>query len=87
MTADLDTRFQTAIADDLPSFLVNPTGDLEESEAIASDLTRSARTEAAGPSEAGAAELDDGDAAAPPRLRARLHRHPVVVQHRRTARR
>ena len=38
MTADLDTRFQTAIASDLPSFLVNPTGEIEESEAVAPDL-------------------------------------------------
>jgi cytochrome c biogenesis protein CcdA/thiol-disulfide isomerase/thioredoxin len=38
MTAELDIRFQTAIADDLPAFLVNPTGDLEESEAVADDL-------------------------------------------------
>jgi cytochrome c biogenesis protein CcdA/thiol-disulfide isomerase/thioredoxin len=30
MLADYDTRFQTAIADDLPGFLVNPTGDLEK---------------------------------------------------------
>jgi cytochrome c biogenesis protein CcdA/thiol-disulfide isomerase/thioredoxin len=38
MTADLDTRFQTAIASDLPDFLVNPTGELEKSGAISSDL-------------------------------------------------
>jgi cytochrome c biogenesis protein CcdA/thiol-disulfide isomerase/thioredoxin len=38
MIADLDTRFQTAIADDLPSFLVNPTGEIETSSAIASDV-------------------------------------------------
>jgi cytochrome c biogenesis protein CcdA/thiol-disulfide isomerase/thioredoxin len=38
MSADLDIRFQTAIADDLPSFLVNPTGDLEESDSVADDL-------------------------------------------------
>jgi cytochrome c biogenesis protein CcdA/thiol-disulfide isomerase/thioredoxin len=38
MVADLDIRFQTAIADDLPSALVNPTGDLEESGAVAEDL-------------------------------------------------
>ncbi len=38
MAADLDTRFQTAIASDLPGFLVNPTGELEKSDAIASDL-------------------------------------------------
>lgn len=38
MSAELDIRFQTAIADDLPAFLVNPTGDLEESESLANDL-------------------------------------------------
>jgi len=38
MTADLDTRFQTAIASDLPAFLVNPTAEIEESEAVAPDL-------------------------------------------------
>ena len=34
MFADYDTRFQTAIADDLPAFLVNPSGDLEESDGV-----------------------------------------------------
>ncbi len=38
MSADLDIRFQTAIADDLPSFLVNPTADLEESDSLADQL-------------------------------------------------
>jgi len=38
MTADLDVRFQNAIASDLPAFLVNPTGDLEESRSVSSDL-------------------------------------------------
>ena len=38
MTADLDLKFQRAIADDLPSVLVNPSGELEGSEAIADDL-------------------------------------------------
>jgi cytochrome c biogenesis protein CcdA/thiol-disulfide isomerase/thioredoxin len=38
MTANLDTRFQTAIASDLPDFLVNPTGGLEKSNVVASDL-------------------------------------------------
>ncbi len=59
MAADLDTRFQTAIADDLPAFLVNPTGDLEQSGAVASSLERvSAR--GGGAEEAGAAQLDQG---------------------------
>ena len=38
MAAELDIRFQTTIADDLPAFLVNPTGDLEESDTVADDL-------------------------------------------------
>ncbi len=38
MTADLDLEFQDAIADDLPSFLVNPSGGLEESDAVSDDL-------------------------------------------------
>ncbi len=38
MTADLDIRFQNAIADDLPAVLVNPSGELEESEAITDEL-------------------------------------------------
>jgi thiol-disulfide isomerase/thioredoxin len=38
MTADLDLEFQNAIADDLPAFLVNPSGELEESEAVAEQL-------------------------------------------------
>ena len=38
MTADLDTRFQTAVASDLPGFLVNPTGEIEKSGAVAPAL-------------------------------------------------
>ncbi len=38
MAADLDQRFQSTIADDLPAFLVNPTESLEESDAVASQL-------------------------------------------------
>lgn len=38
MFADYDTRFQTAIADDLPAFLVNPSGDLEESGGVRDQL-------------------------------------------------
>jgi cytochrome c biogenesis protein CcdA/thiol-disulfide isomerase/thioredoxin len=40
MTANLDTRFQTAIASDLPDFLVNPTSGIERSNVIASDLAK-----------------------------------------------
>jgi cytochrome c biogenesis protein CcdA/thiol-disulfide isomerase/thioredoxin len=38
MAANLDIRFQTAIAADLPSFLVNPTGDLEKSGSVKDQL-------------------------------------------------
>src|SRR3954468_13104474 len=38
MTANLDIRFQTAIASGLPRFLVNPTESIEKSKAISSDL-------------------------------------------------
>ena len=38
MLADYDTRFQTAIADDLPAFLVNPTGDIERMERLREPL-------------------------------------------------
>jgi cytochrome c biogenesis protein CcdA/thiol-disulfide isomerase/thioredoxin len=38
MSFDLDTDFQNAIADDLPAVLVNPTGGLEESNAVSDDL-------------------------------------------------
>jgi cytochrome c biogenesis protein CcdA/thiol-disulfide isomerase/thioredoxin len=38
MTANLDTKFQNAIANDLPDFLVNPTESLEQSDAVASEL-------------------------------------------------
>src|SRR5919109_1787523 len=40
MTANLDTRFQTAIASDLPDFLVNPTGGIERSDVVASSLAK-----------------------------------------------
>jgi cytochrome c biogenesis protein CcdA/thiol-disulfide isomerase/thioredoxin len=38
MIADLDLRFQNAIADDLPSVLVNPSESLESSGAVADQL-------------------------------------------------
>jgi cytochrome c biogenesis protein CcdA len=43
MTADLDTRFQTAIASDLPGFLVNPTGEIEKSEVVAGTSPKSGK--------------------------------------------
>ena len=44
MTANLDTRFQTAIASDLPAFLVNPTEGLEKSPVVATDLAKVRQT-------------------------------------------
>ncbi|MFL5779988.1 MAG: thioredoxin family protein, partial [Thermoleophilaceae bacterium] len=38
MLLNLDTRFQTAIANDLPDFLVNPTKKLEETHKVSSEL-------------------------------------------------
>src|SRR3954464_12827724 len=38
MLANLDVRFQNAIAADLPGFLVNPTGGLEESSSVRKQL-------------------------------------------------
>ena len=38
MAGDYDTRFQTAIADDLPAVLVNPTKDLEASGDVREEL-------------------------------------------------
>ena len=38
MTADLDLRFQRAIASDLPSFLVDPSAELERSDAVSDPL-------------------------------------------------
>jgi cytochrome c biogenesis protein CcdA/thiol-disulfide isomerase/thioredoxin len=56
MTADLDTRFQTAIASDLPGFLVNPTGEIEKSEVVAADL---AKVRQSGPPIVDPSELDE----------------------------
>jgi cytochrome c biogenesis protein CcdA/thiol-disulfide isomerase/thioredoxin len=39
MLADLDLRFQRTVAEDLPAFLRNPAEPLEESQAIADELT------------------------------------------------
>jgi cytochrome c biogenesis protein CcdA/thiol-disulfide isomerase/thioredoxin len=47
MAFSLDTRFQSAIAGDLPSFLVNPTGSIEKSSAIEGSLA-GVRTPAGG---------------------------------------
>jgi cytochrome c biogenesis protein CcdA/thiol-disulfide isomerase/thioredoxin len=64
MSAELDIRFQTAIADDLPDFLVNPTGELEGSDAVADDLAE-VRGGQEGPIEAAADQTVEPHAALP----------------------
>jgi len=54
MALNLDTRFQTAIASDLPSFLVNPTEQIEGGDSTRERLARLRDREAAAPLEAGA---------------------------------
>jgi cytochrome c biogenesis protein CcdA/thiol-disulfide isomerase/thioredoxin len=46
MFADYDTRFQTAIANDLPAFLVNPSKELEESGDVREQLAEVRGTQA-----------------------------------------
>jgi cytochrome c biogenesis protein CcdA/thiol-disulfide isomerase/thioredoxin len=58
MVADLDIRFQSAIADDLPAVLVNPTAELEESGALSEEL---AAFHGGGAVEAGAEEAERGE--------------------------
>ncbi len=84
MTADLDLEFQDAIADDLPSVLVNPTEGLESSDAV-SDPLASVRGGHRVAAEGGAEEADAGvslpDYGPAPGFRG----HAGVVQHRRQA--
>ena len=44
VATDLDVRFQTALANDFPAFLTNPTRALERSDAVEDRLARPART-------------------------------------------
>ena len=60
MTADLDIRFQNAIAADLPSFLVNPSGGLEESDTVSDDLAALDGDGHPTAEEGGAAEAEAG---------------------------
>ncbi len=60
MVADLDLRFQRAIAEDLPAFLRNPATSLEESEQVADELAAVRGGE--GAAEGGAAEAELGEA-------------------------
>ena len=59
MLADLDLRFQRAVAEDLPAFLRNPAQPLEESEAVADELA--AITGVHGPPQVGAREAAAGE--------------------------
>ena len=43
VAADLDVRFQTALADELPAFATNPTRGLERSGAVEDRLAEAAR--------------------------------------------
>jgi cytochrome c biogenesis protein CcdA/thiol-disulfide isomerase/thioredoxin len=61
MAADYDTRFQTAIADDLPAFVVNPTKELEETDGVR-DRLGELRTRRTGVGTARAAEASAGSA-------------------------
>lgn len=61
MLADYDTRFQTAIADDLPALVVNPTKELEESADVRDRLTE-LRARRTGVGTAAAAESAPGEA-------------------------
>ena len=82
MVADLDLRFQTAIADDLPSAPRQP--DQRASRRARRDRRRprrGARRRRRRRRQAGGAEADGGHRPAGARPGARLHRHPAVVQH------
>ena len=60
MTADLDLKFQNAIAGELPSVLVNPSGGLEDSGAVSEQLA--AVRGSHGSAEGGGAEAAAGKA-------------------------
>ncbi len=60
MATEADTRFQTAIADDLPAFLVNPTGEIEDERARSRPSWPRSAPMAEAAEEAGAGELDRG---------------------------
>ncbi len=60
MAANLDVRFQNAIADDLPAFLTNPAGGLQESDAVASRIADLNGTAGRAATEGGGAEAASG---------------------------
>jgi cytochrome c biogenesis protein CcdA/thiol-disulfide isomerase/thioredoxin len=61
MAGDYDTRFQTAIASDLPDFVVNPTKELEERDEVGEELA-GLRDQFHGVGTAAAAPSGEGDA-------------------------
>jgi cytochrome c biogenesis protein CcdA/thiol-disulfide isomerase/thioredoxin len=68
MAADLDVRFQTALANDFPSFLVNPTRAIERSDAVErrlADLRGKSRFDSERGGEA-SAEASPAEPKAPP---------------------
>jgi len=70
MVADLDTDFQTAIADDLPAVLVNPSGEIERGGGVTDELARlrGDRAEGLGTADADAAPVPPGSASGLPVL-------------------
>ena len=81
MLANLDVRFQNAIAADLPSFLVNPTGGLEKNGTVKKQLASVRGGQ-------GGCERDAGhrrQRAAEAGRGARDPGHAAVVQHARAA--
>ena len=78
VATDLDVRFQTALANDFPTFLTNPTRALERSGAVEDRLAELRGRDAL---------RRDRDGDEPPRRpagarpRARLRRQPALVQH------
>jgi cytochrome c biogenesis protein CcdA/thiol-disulfide isomerase/thioredoxin len=67
MAGDYDTRFQTAIANDLPDLVVNPTKDLEERDGVREELA-GLRTQTHGIGTVAAEASEDSRAAALPVL-------------------
>ena len=66
MAGDYDTRFQTAIANDLPGFVVNPTGELEQRDSVREELAglRSGEQHGIGAGAAAAAHSEGASAGA-----------------------
>ena len=79
VATDLDVRFQTALANDFPAFLTNPTKSLERSGAVEDRLARLRGPPA---SRRPAHHRGTGPHAGLPVLgRPGFHRQPALVQH------